>query len=189
MRKLIRTITRAGQDSDVWPVVLLLFAVLVPAVCLLWFMNAAMRNERFAARQRLVDAYRGQLAASQVRLEKFWEETITGLEKLAETNSPSATFARCVLSDSVDSVVILDEQGRIAYPNTPSGFDTGSPEPEIKWTEASQLEFLRKDFVAAAKRYEALAAEATTPTLRRAPYRRKQDASHGPDEMMTQSGS
>src|SRR5881296_1926779 len=39
-------ILRAGQDSDIWPVVLLLFAVLVPAVCLLWFMAAAMRNER-----------------------------------------------------------------------------------------------------------------------------------------------
>jgi signal transduction histidine kinase len=154
-------IRRSGQDSDVWPVVLLLFAVLVPAVCLLWFMSAAMRNERFADRQRLADAYRGQLVASQVRLEKFWEETVTGLERLAETNSPSAAFARCVLSGSVDSVVILDEQGRIAYPNTPSSFDTVSPEPEIKWTEASQLEFLRKDFLTAAKRYEALAAEAT----------------------------
>jgi signal transduction histidine kinase len=141
--------------------VLLLFAVLVPAVCLLLFMSAAMRNERFAARQGLADAYRGQLAMSQVRLEKFWEETIAGLQKLAETNSPPAAFARCVLSGSVDSVVILDEQGRIAYPNTPTSFDTGSPEPEVKWTEAGQLEFLRKDFVSAAKRYEALAAEAT----------------------------
>ena len=120
-----------------------------------------MRNERFAARQRLADAYRGQLAASQARLEEFWNETIAGLEKLAETNSPSVAFARCVLSGSVDSVVILDEQGRVAYPNTPCGIDTGSPEPEVKWTEASQLEFLRKDFLAAAKRYEALAAEAT----------------------------
>lgn len=161
MRRLIRTIARAGQDSDVWPIVLLLFAVLVPAVCLLWFMSAAMRNERFAARQKLADAYRGQLAASQARLEKYWEDTVADLEKLAETNSPSAAFARCVLSGSVDSVVILDEQGRVAYPNTPSGFDTASREPEVKWTEASQLEFLRKDFAAAAKRYEALAAEAT----------------------------
>ena len=120
-----------------------------------------MRNERFAAQQRLADAYRSQLAASQARLEKFWEETVAGLQKLAETNSPSVAFARCVLSGSVDSVVILDGQGRVAYPNTPSGFDSGSPESEVKWTEASQLEFLRRDFVAAAKRYEALAEEAT----------------------------
>src|SRR6185436_18106228 len=70
LRRLIRTIKRAGQDSDVWPVVLLLFAVLVPAVCLLWFMSAAMRNERFAARQKLEVAYRGQLASARARLEK-----------------------------------------------------------------------------------------------------------------------
>jgi len=42
--KLLRTFARHGQNSDVWPVALLLFAVVVPAACLLWFMSAAMRN-------------------------------------------------------------------------------------------------------------------------------------------------
>src|ERR1051326_4347721 len=55
LRRFIRTIQRLGEDSDIWPVALLLFAVLVPAVCLLWFMSAAMRNERLAARQKLAD--------------------------------------------------------------------------------------------------------------------------------------
>jgi len=64
MTKLLRTFARAGQDSTLWPVLALLLAVLVPAVCLLWFMNAAMQNERFAARQRLGEAYRSQLSAS-----------------------------------------------------------------------------------------------------------------------------
>jgi len=141
--------------------VLLLFAVLVPAVCLLWFMGAAMRNERLASRQKLADAYRGQLSLSQARIERRWDETVAELEKLAQTDSASAAFARCVLSGSVDSVVIFDEQGRVIYPNTPSGVGTDSPELEDKWTEANQLEYLRKDFVAAAKRYEALAKEAT----------------------------
>ena len=58
MRKLFRTIRRATRDSEAWPVVLLLLTVLVPAVCVLWFMGAAMRNERLAARQKLADAYR-----------------------------------------------------------------------------------------------------------------------------------
>jgi signal transduction histidine kinase len=161
LRKLIRTIARTGQDSDVWPVVLLLFAVLVPAVCLLWFINAAMRNERFAAQQRLADIYRGQLSASLALLENYWEKTVSALEVLAQTNSAPLAFARCVLSGSVDSVIILDEQGRVIYPNTPSGVDAGFGELEAKWTEASQLEYLRKDFMAAATRYEALAKEAT----------------------------
>ena len=161
LRKLIRTIARTGQDSDVWPVVLLLFAVLVPAVCLLWFMGAAMRNERFAAQQKLADIYRGQMSSAHVRLEKYWEEMEARLEKLARTNPASAAFARCVLSGGVDSVIIFDEPGRVIYPNKPAGFDAGARELETQWTEASQLEYLRKDPGASAKRYEAVAKEAT----------------------------
>jgi len=141
--------------------VLLLFAVLVPAVCLLWFMGAAMRNERFAARQKLEDIYRSQLAVFQARLEKHWDETLAGLEKLAQTNSPSGAFARCVTSGSVDSVIIFNEQGCVIYPNTPSASEATTRELEAKWTEASQLEYLRKDFVTAAKRYDALAKDAS----------------------------
>ena len=43
-------------------VMLLLLAVLVPSVCLLWFMNQAVKSERSAARQKLFEAYRGHLA-------------------------------------------------------------------------------------------------------------------------------
>src|SRR6266436_2455800 len=75
LRRFLRTIRRFGEDSDVWPVVLLLFAVLVPAVCLLWFMGAAMRNERLAARQKLADVYRVQLSAAQRRLQEYWNQT------------------------------------------------------------------------------------------------------------------
>ena len=60
----------------------------------------------------------------------------------------------------MESVIIFDEQGRVIYPNTPSGFGAGIRELETKWTEASQLEYLRKDLMASAKRYEALAKEA-----------------------------
>jgi hypothetical protein len=164
LRRLIRTIKRAGQDSDVWPVVLLLFAVLVPAVCLLWFMSAAMRNERFAARERVAEAYRNQLSATQKSFANYWETTLAGLERIAEINSPAEAFAWCVLgttSGVVDSVVIFDEQGRVAYPNTPLGSGTESHKSEAKWTAASQFEFLRKDFTEAAGQYHALAQETT----------------------------
>ncbi|HZO84347.1 MAG TPA: hypothetical protein VFC26_03990, partial [Verrucomicrobiae bacterium] len=69
MRNVIKILTRAGRDSDVWPVALLLFAVVVPAVCLLWFMNVAMGNERLAARQKWADIYRPQLLSAQKGLE------------------------------------------------------------------------------------------------------------------------
>src|SRR5216117_1450216 len=82
LRRMIRTIRRLAEDSDVWPVVLLLFAVLVPAICLLWFMGAAMRNERLAARKKLADVYRVQLAASQTRLQEHWKKMVAELKKL-----------------------------------------------------------------------------------------------------------
>ncbi len=150
---------------------LLLFAVLVPAVCLLWFMGAAMRNEHFAARQTLADIYRGQLSSSQARLDQYWKKAAAELEHLARTSPPSAAFARCIQSGRVDSVVLLDEQGNVLYPDTPSASlaaaaedrekGTGGGELESKWAEASRLEYLRRDFVAAADRYDALARHAT----------------------------
>src|SRR5213596_3503604 len=94
-------IIRRGQDSDVWPVVLLLFAVLVPAVCLLWFMGAAMRNERLAARQKLADAYRVQLSLSQARLQQHWRETAGELDKSVAATPAPAVFAKCVESGLV----------------------------------------------------------------------------------------
>src|SRR5262245_28793584 len=128
-------------------------------------MSAAIRNERFAAREKVADAYRGQLSATRKGFEKYWETTLARLEELAETNSPAAAFLGCVLGGSVDAVVILDEQGRVAYPNTPLGPGTESHELEAKWTAASQLEYLRKDFMEASKRYDALAQEATNVNL------------------------
>ena len=165
LRKLVRTFLRAGQNSDVWPVVLLLFAVLVPAATLLWFMSAAMRNERFAARQKLVEAYRGQLSFSQTRVERHWKEMSAELENLAETGLPSTAFFRCVQSGIADSVIVFDEQGQVLYPNTPSAFQTMSGDLDGKWAEAGQLEYLRKDFNAAANRYGVLSKEATNANL------------------------
>ncbi len=46
----------ADRGSGVWLVLfMLLAAVVVPTACVLWFMNAAVRNERLAVRQKLQD--------------------------------------------------------------------------------------------------------------------------------------
>ena len=155
---------RAGQDSDVWPVVLLLFAVVVPAVCLLWFMSAAMRNERFAARQKLAEAYRGQLSACRERLEQSWNDTAIALDKLAATTPASAAFARCVESGLADSIIIFDERGRITYPNLAVA-PKADPDLQPRWAEASQLEYFHKNLIAAVAHYGALAKESTNVNM------------------------
>ena len=164
LRKLYRKIRRATQESEVWPVALLLLAVLVPAVCLVWFMSAAMRNERLAARQKLADAYRVQLSASQARLQQHWRETAAALEKLAAAAPAPVAFAKCAQAGLVDAVVLFDESGRVVYPNTPSAANDGFGELETKWQEASRLEHLRKP-VEAAQQYDALARESTNANV------------------------
>jgi signal transduction histidine kinase len=155
---------RTGHDGDVWPVALLLVAVLVPAVCLLWFMGAAMRNERLATRQRLADAYRAQLSASQARLQQQWKETAAELEKLTATTRAPAAFAKCVQSGLVDALVIFDNSGRISYPDAPLAASGDLGALEAKWNEAGRLENLRK-FNEAANQYSALAQAATNVNL------------------------
>jgi signal transduction histidine kinase len=166
-RLLKRAFARTGRDSDVWPVALLLSAVLVPAACLLWFMSAAMRNERLAAQQKLADAYRAQLSASQQRLQRHWMETATVLENTLATNPAPAAFAQCVQSGLVDGVVLFDQEGHILYPNKPSA-ENDAPEDrsqlEPKWQEASRLEYQR-NYLEAAKRYDALGLETTNHSL------------------------
>jgi signal transduction histidine kinase len=144
---------------------LLFFAVLAPAAGLLWFMNAAMRNERFAVHQRLIELYRGHLAAVQARLETEWRRNAIELESAAATNSPASAFAQAVFAGAVDGIVILGPAGENLYPNQPSGAPGDNGEAEPRWVEARQREFLRHDPEGAAGLYHALAGTATNLDL------------------------
>lgn len=163
--KRIRTnLARAGQDNNVWPVALLLLAVLVPTVCLLWFMSAAMRNERFAVREKLAEVYRVQLLAAQTRLQQYWKETAAKLESLAATTQAPQGFAQCVRSGMVDGVVIFDRNGQVGYPNAPAPVPIELGAHAKDWQEADRLEHLRH-YAEAAKQYDVLARVATNSHL------------------------
>lgn len=164
---------------------LVLLAVLIPALCLLWFMSEAMRNERFAARQKLAEAYRVQLSSAQALLETAWMAQAARLEELARGLPAAAAFAECVRSGLVDSVLLLDPSGdeggspdrgaglraagagllreplssvsSVVYPNVPAATETIDSESQPRWAEASQLEYLRKDFAGAARLYDEIA--------------------------------
>jgi len=72
---------------------LLLCVVLVPSICVLWFMNQAVRNERFAVRQELIDAYRATLVLAQERLQAHWRQFADDGDLQAEKLAPAALFA------------------------------------------------------------------------------------------------
>jgi signal transduction histidine kinase len=145
--------------------VLLLAAVLVPAVCVLWFMSAAMRNERYAARERLANVYRAQLSGLQTTIARRWASALADLERIVETNSPAASFSSAVRGGMVDSLIVFDEKGQILYPNSPAASPVVT-QLEAQWAEANQLEYARKDFDAAAKRYRSLSTQMTNVNLR-----------------------
>src|SRR5580704_2970204 len=108
-----------GRDVRAWPMlVLLLVVVLVAIGCVLWFMREAMSNERLAVREKLAEAYRGQLALVQAQLIERWDQQ---LGRLGGTEGDAARFARCVREGLADSVVCFDEQGRVTYPRLSEG--------------------------------------------------------------------
>src|SRR5260221_10688784 len=103
-----------GRDVRAWPMlVLLLVVVLVAIGCVLWFMREAMGNERLAVREKLAEAYRGQLALVQAQLLERWNRQ---LDRLGGAGEDAARFASCVREGLADGVVCFDQQGRVAYP-------------------------------------------------------------------------
>jgi signal transduction histidine kinase len=68
-----RRIRRGG-----WPFVVLVVVMLLPAAFALWFMNEAITTQASAARQRVLEAYRGQLRLVRSRIDAHWRERAAG---------------------------------------------------------------------------------------------------------------
>ena len=151
----------AGRPSGSWLILLLLLAVLVPSVCLLWFMNQAVRNERLAVRQKLADAYQVNLSLVQTQLEAYWRQGAAALDTQADELSPSALFAKQVRAGLAEAVICFDAAGNVAYPAP-----VLAPKPAAfgaDWTKAEQLE--SSNPVKAAAAFARLAAQATNADL------------------------
>jgi signal transduction histidine kinase len=91
----------------------LLLVVLVGIACVLWFMNEAMRNERMAVRERLAQAYQGQLTLVQQQTQERWNRWRAQLDA---PEPDAAHFARVVQGGLADSIICFDAEGHVAYP-------------------------------------------------------------------------
>ena len=86
---------RFNRDIRAWPMLALLLVVVVVAIgCVLWFMREAMRNERLAIREKLIEAYRGQLALVQARFSEDWKRWLAQLDVLPLNASGFASAVR-----------------------------------------------------------------------------------------------
>ncbi len=155
-----------GQGWGGWPVLLvLLAAVLVPTACVLWFMNAAMRNETLAVRQKLTDIYQADASEIQKSLEQYFSAKLTALEELADSPAPQL-FADCVRTGLADSVIIFDDAGKLAYPTTKSTILAQSAELSHQWQQAQELEFRLAENDKAADAYATIAADAPNENIK-----------------------
>jgi signal transduction histidine kinase len=105
--------TPASLDRSTSLFVLLGLVVLVPTACLLWFMNEAVAVQSAAARQSILDAYRGQLRLVRARIDVHWRAYAARLQR---NGDPEQNFARLVLDDAAEGVVLLDSDGGLVYP-------------------------------------------------------------------------
>jgi len=144
--------------------VALALAALAAAVCVLWFMTVAMRNERLAVQQRLSDVYLNHLAAAQRQLAAYWSDKEAAL-KSAAGGRPAEIFAALVRANLADSVIVQDARGQIVYPGSAAGPGAFQVEEPADWLPARELEFQKSNYLAAAEAYRRLAAEAGDPRV------------------------
>src|ERR1044071_4860827 len=142
--------TDSGRGYGLMLVALLV--VLVPSICLVWLMNRALQNERVAANQKLVEAYRGHLTLAQERLDRRVRSLSDEFETAFTNMSPAQFFAREIASGRADAVICVDSAKRVVYPLSAQ---VKAPAPNDQWNEAERLEF--SDPGAAAKAYESIA--------------------------------
>jgi len=137
-------------------VLLSLLVVLVPTVCVLWFMTEAVENRRLVVRHALADA---DFTVAQDRLERYWEEQAAALERSWKDGILESTvFQECVLGKLADSVACYDPTGRLVYPASASVPAASEAEEAIDWAGIESLEYEQRELAAAAPAYEAVAA-------------------------------
>jgi signal transduction histidine kinase len=152
-----------SQDRATWLALLcLLLAILAPAAIVIWFMNEAITNQADADRQRMSEAYRGQLRLVRNRIEDAWRTRAADLA--GSGNGGPAAFHRVVTAGRVDSIVFFRADGAPEYPSL-----TMAPRPDTlsdrsEWRTAQTLEDTGR-YRPAANAYAAIAARERDASL------------------------
>ena len=153
----------SGYNQLRWVVLLLAIAVILPTVCLLWFMTQAVRNERLAVRQKLTDVYQQQLDILSKGVDALWSGRIGLVEQeTAVKRQPVEMFDLLAGRDNgtggskiCDAIIIYDSNGKLVYPAAGDSDYTGELSEEFN--EAWGVEFTDEDFPVAIQLYEQIA--------------------------------
>lgn len=140
-----------GYSRLRWVILLLAIAVILPTVCLLWFMTQAVKNERLAVRQKLIDVYQEKakpLVESLRQKRLKFERDIQHVKQL----TPFSFFVEfCYDNEYADGVLIYNSNGQIIFPvpsEKPYFIDTKMFE------KAWKSEFVDSNYIKATEEYE-----------------------------------
>jgi len=135
-----------------WVILLLAIAVILPTVCLLWFMSQAVKNAQLAARQKLITLYEEKLATASQEKNQSWSERFVKLDKVVDQNLRSDVF-NDLFKAHRHSVIVYDEDGKRIYPLISA--DVNVPvDPAEQFRDAWRLEFTEHKLTEAIELYE-----------------------------------
>ena len=162
MRTKAKANTGYGQFR--WVVLLLLVVVILPTVCLLWFMNEAIDNERLVIRQKLITVCRSRLDATVRKANEDWLARcrLLGQDEVAH---PYQEFVAATGRNGCDGLLIYAPSGEPLYPALTRDAG-GAGESTDMFADAWQLEFVERDYDQAAQQYEKHARSALTDLRR-----------------------
>ena len=161
------------RDRLALPILLLLLTVLVPSAGVMWMMREAVRNERAATNQRLLEAYRLQLDQAAKTLKDRWEVQQAKISDLVTADWPVVSFSKIASNALVDSVVLCDNWGEVVYPVRESESERIASTERIgsiktinglRWLEASRMEFVEGRYLEAAAAYGDVIENYSLPT-------------------------
>jgi signal transduction histidine kinase len=113
--------------------VLLVVVTLLPAAFVLWFMNEAITTQAASARQRVLEAYRGQLRLVRSRIDEHWREQASALDG---SGSPEKRFLKLIGDGTAEGLIVFDANGLIDYPdNSRAGSTEAVLEPSLASAE------------------------------------------------------
>jgi signal transduction histidine kinase len=145
-----------GYGQMRWVILLLAIAVIVPTVCLLWFISQVVKNERLAVRQKLINFYQGQLAKTVEKTDDEWSRNCKMLDAEAGAQAGAhryQTFVSTVGGNRYDGLIIYDATGERLYPLLSADVNSLFESSEMV-SDAWQLEFIERKFLQAAELYE-----------------------------------
>ena len=148
----IKAKANTGYGQFRWVVLLLFVAVILPTVCLLWFMNEAINNEQLVIRQKLITVCNSRLQDATDKIDQDWAARCQLLGQ-DETIAPYREFVAAAGTSGCDGLVIYGATGAPLYPALTQDAGGAGEAPEM-FADAWQLEFVERDYARAAQSYE-----------------------------------